>query len=107
MAIVAQRSELLEPLRAFVRDNHPVWGSQSLLNLTYISALTLVIVACAGMILLADEIVGGAKQGGQDSIGGIPMRVVRNQWGRQVPLSSLFDHSELNRLRRSNPSNIL
>jgi 5'-phosphate synthase pdxT subunit len=67
MSLLAQRTGLLEPLREFVRNGKPVWGT------------------CAGMILLADEVVGGsAKKGGQEGIGGIGIRVVRNQWGRQV-----------------------
>lgn len=40
---------------------------------------------CAGMILLADEVVEGSmKRGGQEVIGGLGIKVVRNQWGRQV-----------------------
>jgi len=67
MALIARRTGLLEPLRDFVRGGRAVWGT------------------CAGMILLADEVAeGSTKRGGQEGIGGLPMRVVRNQFGRQV-----------------------
>ena len=39
---------------------------------------------CAGMILLAKEIVRGEKQGGQPTLGLMDIRVVRNGFGRQV-----------------------
>jgi 5'-phosphate synthase pdxT subunit len=78
MSLLAQRTGLLEPLRSFVRDGKPVWGT------------------CAGMILLADEVVGGsAKQGGQEGIGGIGIRVVRNQWGRQVKKENIVGKRRL------------
>lgn len=54
---------LLEPLRARVRDGLPVYGS------------------CAGMIMLADEILD--PRSGQETIGGIDMIVRRNAFGRQ------------------------
>ncbi|MEJ0014892.1 MAG: pyridoxal 5'-phosphate synthase glutaminase subunit PdxT [Actinomycetota bacterium] len=38
--------------------------------------------SCAGMILLADQIVGGANQ--QESFGGMDISVRRNAFGRQV-----------------------
>ena len=56
--------DLLEPLRARVRAGLPAYGS------------------CAGMILLADEIVDGRP--GQRTVGGIDMVVRRNAFGRQV-----------------------
>ena len=55
---------LLEPLRARVRDGLPVYGS------------------CAGMILLADEVLDG--KAGQPTIGGLDIAVRRNAFGRQV-----------------------
>lgn len=55
---------LLEPLRRRIRAGLPVYGS------------------CAGMILLADEILDGAP--GQGSVGGLDMTVRRNAFGRQV-----------------------
>ncbi|OAV99711.1 hypothetical protein PTTG_11712 [Puccinia triticina 1-1 BBBD Race 1] len=40
---------------------------------------------CAGLILLSDELVSeGAKAGGQEILGGLPIRTTRNQWGRQT-----------------------
>lgn len=55
---------LAEPLRAKIRDGMPVFGT------------------CAGMILLADEVLDGTAD--QESLGGIPMAVRRNAFGRQV-----------------------
>jgi 5'-phosphate synthase pdxT subunit len=65
IALAAQRASLLEPLRAWVRDGRPTWGT------------------CAGMILLAREAAGG-KRGGQHLLGGIDVRVGRNGFGTQV-----------------------
>jgi 5'-phosphate synthase pdxT subunit len=56
--------ELLEPLRQRVRDGLPVYGS------------------CAGMILLADEVLDGRPD--QQGIGGLDVVVRRNAFGRQV-----------------------
>ena len=56
--------DLLDPLRAFVRQ-HPTWGT------------------CAGLILLADRAVK-QKKGGQPLIGGLDITVDRNYFGRQV-----------------------
>jgi 5'-phosphate synthase pdxT subunit len=56
--------ELLEPLRDAVRGGLPVYGS------------------CAGMILLADEVLDG--QPGQPTLGGLDVSVRRNAFGRQV-----------------------
>jgi 5'-phosphate synthase pdxT subunit len=55
---------LLEPLRAAVKNGLPVFGS------------------CAGMILLADEVLDGRP--GQATIGGLDIAVRRNAFGRQV-----------------------
>ncbi|KAI8086518.1 PdxT/SNO family [Halteromyces radiatus] len=63
MALIAERCNLLEPLRTFVR-NKPTWGT------------------CAGMIMLADEATG-AKKGGQQLLGGLSICVNRNQFGTQ------------------------
>ena len=66
MALVAERTQLLEPLREFVKvARRPTWGT------------------CAGMILLA-EAANRTKQGGQELIGGLDVRVNRNHFGRQV-----------------------
>ncbi len=56
--------DLLEPLQDAVRDGMPAFGS------------------CAGMILLADEILDG--EAGQQTIGGLHVVVRRNAFGRQV-----------------------
>ncbi|KAL0091493.1 PdxT/SNO family [Phycomyces blakesleeanus] len=63
MALIAERCNMLEPLRAFVRAK-PTWGT------------------CAGMIMLADEATG-AKKGGQQLLGGLDICVNRNQFGTQ------------------------
>lgn len=66
MALIAERSNLLEPLRDFVKvDRRPTWGT------------------CAGMILLS-EAANRTKKGGQSLIGGLSVRVNRNHFGRQV-----------------------
>jgi 5'-phosphate synthase pdxT subunit len=56
--------ELLEPLRAAVKTGLPVFGS------------------CAGMILLADEVLDGRPD--QPTVGGLDIAVRRNAFGRQV-----------------------
>ncbi|KAI9497096.1 PdxT/SNO family [Zychaea mexicana] len=63
MALIAERCGLLEPLREFVKTK-PTWGT------------------CAGMIMLANEATS-AKKGGQQLIGGLAIRVNRNQFGTQ------------------------
>lgn len=64
ISMLAIRWGLMEPLRAAVRDQMPVYGS------------------CAGMILLADTVLDGRAD--QRPIGGIDMVVRRNAFGRQV-----------------------
>ena len=56
--------DLLEPLRQAVRDGLPVYGS------------------CAGMVLLADELLDGTP--GQPTLGGLDVTVRRNAFGTQV-----------------------
>jgi pyridoxal 5'-phosphate synthase pdxT subunit len=56
--------ELLEPLRKLIAAGLPAFGS------------------CAGMIMLADRLAGGAD--GQQTVGGIDMTVRRNAFGRQA-----------------------
>lgn len=66
MSLVAARSNLLEPLREFVKvKRKPVWGT------------------CAGLILLAES-ANRTKQTGQELIGGLDVRVNRNHFGRQT-----------------------
>jgi pyridoxal 5'-phosphate synthase pdxT subunit len=61
---LARTFGLLEPLRRRVAEGLPAYGS------------------CAGMILLADRIEGGAA--GQETIGGMDITVRRNAFGRQI-----------------------
>ena len=61
---LAHAFELFEPLHKRIAEGMPTYGS------------------CAGMILLADRILGGIA--GQDTFGGIDMTVRRNAFGRQV-----------------------
>jgi 5'-phosphate synthase pdxT subunit len=56
--------DLMEPVRKRLQAGMPVFG------------------CCAGMIMLADRIVGAAA--GQQAFGGIDMTVRRNAFGRQV-----------------------
>jgi pyridoxal 5'-phosphate synthase pdxT subunit len=60
---------LFEPLRARIRDGFPVLGT------------------CAGMILLADTVVDGTHD--QQTLGGLPVTVRRNAFGRQVDSSEV------------------
>jgi 5'-phosphate synthase pdxT subunit len=62
---LARIFDLLEPLRARIKDGLPVYGS------------------CAGMILLADRVDDGGSPL-EETFGGIDMTVRRNAFGRQV-----------------------
>jgi len=64
MVKLAARFELLEPLRAAIKDGLPAYGS------------------CAGMILLADRILDAPPD--QETVGGLDVTVRRNAFGRQV-----------------------
>lgn len=66
IAMVAERSGIWGDLKEFVRQK-PTWGT------------------CAGMILLANE-ANNTKKGGQKLLGGLDIRVNRNQFGSQVKL---------------------
>jgi 5'-phosphate synthase pdxT subunit len=61
---LARIFELLEPIRDRIKGGMPVYGS------------------CAGMILLADEVLDGRPD--QESFGGLDVTVRRNAFGRQV-----------------------
>jgi len=66
ISLVAASSNLLEPLRDFVKlHRKPTWGT------------------CAGLILLAES-ANRTKKGGQELIGGLDVRVNRNYFGRQT-----------------------
>lgn len=56
--------ELVEPIQERLRAGMPAYGS------------------CAGMILLADRVLGGID--GQQTLGGVDVTVRRNAFGRQV-----------------------
>jgi len=64
ISMLAKRVGLMNPLKQFVEDKKAVYGS------------------CAGMIMLADEILDGRND--QETIGGIDITVRRNAFGRQV-----------------------
>lgn len=65
MALLARLNGLLEPLRTYATTK-PIWGT------------------CAGAILLASGGVEGTKKGGQEVIGGVDVKILRNGWGSQV-----------------------
>ncbi len=64
MVKLARTFDLFDPLRRRIESGMPTFGT------------------CAGMILLADRIEGGAA--GQETIGGLEVSVRRNAFGRQV-----------------------
>jgi 5'-phosphate synthase pdxT subunit len=64
IAHLAKAFELFDPIKARIADGMPVYGS------------------CAGMILLADNILDAMA--GQDVFGGLDITVRRNAFGRQV-----------------------
>ncbi|KAJ1920379.1 Senecionine N-oxygenase [Mycoemilia scoparia] len=64
MALIAERSGLIEPLREFVKTK-PTWGT------------------CAGLILLSHKATN-TKKNGQELLGVLPVTVSRNKFGRQV-----------------------
>jgi 5'-phosphate synthase pdxT subunit len=62
---VAVRWGLVEPLKKWVADGRPIWGT------------------CAGMIMLSQQ-AKHAETGGQTLIGGLDVEVSRNFFGAQV-----------------------
>ncbi|KAF1783970.1 hypothetical protein JG687_00000914 [Phytophthora cactorum] len=62
---VAVRWGLVEPLKKWVADGRPIWGT------------------CAGMIMLSQQ-AKHAEEGGQTLIGGLDVEVSRNFFGAQV-----------------------
>ena len=64
MIRLARTFELVEPLRERIADGMPAFGT------------------CAGMILLADQVLDGIA--GQETLGGLDITVRRNAFGRQV-----------------------
>ncbi len=64
MGLLAQKRGLLQPLQDFARSGRPLWGT------------------CAGMILMAKEILDGVP--GQPALELMDIAVRRNAFGRQV-----------------------
>ena len=64
MSKLAQDFEVFDPIQARLRDGMPAYGT------------------CAGMIMLADEVLDGRPD--QRSFGGLALQVRRNAFGRQV-----------------------
>jgi 5'-phosphate synthase pdxT subunit len=64
MSKLAQEFEVFDPIRERLRDGMPAYGT------------------CAGMIMLADEVLDGRPD--QRSFGGLALQVRRNAFGRQV-----------------------
>jgi 5'-phosphate synthase pdxT subunit len=64
IAKLARSFELFDLISSRIKDGLPTYGS------------------CAGMILLANELIDGAK--GQETFGGLDVKVRRNAFGRQV-----------------------
>ena len=64
MAKLARTFDLFEPIRQRIKEGMPALGT------------------CAGMIMLADRIEGGAPD--QETLGGLDITVRRNAFGRQV-----------------------
>lgn len=64
IALLARTYDLIEPIRKKISEGLPVYGS------------------CAGMILLAEQVIDGIEN--QETFGGIDMTVRRNAFGRQV-----------------------
>lgn len=64
MSLIAERTNMLNPLIDYVSSGKPVWGT------------------CAGLIFLSKEIINGRP--GQKLIGGLDIQVKRNAFGRQL-----------------------
>jgi pyridoxal 5'-phosphate synthase pdxT subunit len=64
ISMLCQRAGLMQPLRDFIKSGKAVYGS------------------CAGMIMMADQIIDGRAD--QETIGGLDITVKRNAFGRQV-----------------------
>jgi pyridoxal 5'-phosphate synthase pdxT subunit len=64
MSKLAQEFEVFDPVQKRLRDGMPAYGT------------------CAGMIMLADEVLDGRPD--QRSFGGLALQVRRNAFGRQV-----------------------
>lgn len=65
IGIIAERNNLVRPIKNFIKSDKPVWGT------------------CAGLIMLANRI-SGQKRNGQISFGELDITVERNFFGRQI-----------------------
>ncbi|KAI9767898.1 MAG: hypothetical protein M1840_005391 [Geoglossum simile] len=92
ISLVAASSNLLEPLREFVKYDHSQRWQKAFPDISsWCGVLTMrdrvqrnpTWGTCAGLILLA-EAANRTKRGGQELIGGLDVRVNRNHFGRQV-----------------------
>lgn len=84
MSLVAARSNLLGPLREFVKYNNPAFDSYENAILTFARVHRKPAWGtCAGLIMLAES-ANRTKKGGQELIGGLDVRVNRNHFGRQT-----------------------
>ena len=87
MSLLLREFDLLDPLRRRLADGMPAYGS------------------CAGMILLASEILDAGAPGREASaLGAIDMTVRRNAFGRQV--DSFEGDIDVPRTRRSGPCGV-
>lgn len=68
MAIIGERWGLFDPLKQWVEEGRPIWGT------------------CAGMILLSDHAIK-QREGGQALVGGLDVHVCRNFFGSQIQSS--------------------
>lgn len=66
LGMLLRSSGLLEPLRAWTKQNRPTWGT------------------CAGMILIANELEGAVEGQRADMLGGLRVVVRRNYFGSQL-----------------------
>lgn len=64
ISLIAQRTNLLEPLMHYVKSEKPIWGT------------------CAGLIFLSTQVENGKP--GQQLLGGMNIQVKRNAFGRQL-----------------------
>lgn len=88
MAIVSSRLGLLEPLRKFVKylrtsRADPTGKPRLIMTRYYRSDRKPVWGTCAGLVMLAES-ASATKQGGQELVGGLGVKVLRNRYGTQV-----------------------
>lgn len=86
MALVAERSGLLEPLRDWIAGGRPVWVlaySPDLILRCLTLSHTHTKGTCAGLILIAKD-ASRVKKDGQELLGGLDVSIIRNYFGTQV-----------------------